>query len=485
MSKEQINHQAVTEVPEFNKIAVPSKLARIAIKDINPGRRVRGSYAGTKKDWDDFKQSLKEEGQIQPITVMEYDTPFEDFRYFLLCGGRRIKALKELEETQVDAKIYPHGLNAYELKAIELSENLHRKDLTVDEKAEAHKDMYDYYISLYGKKESTSPNAPGLSIRDVAKKMKLDKMTLINSLKIAKIFEDVPEAKGKIKTDAEALSLLKRAEKTVRIEKESKEAREKLTNSTEDRAKETIMGSYIVNEGGFLAYAKSLKDESFDLCNFDPDYPNASKDFGGQHTSSVTSITLGHYSTINPENFEGFFKSCLKEIYRILRPNSWLIVWFGYEYFQRILDWAKETKFEVHYNHGKWLKISKAEFVVSHTRNPHRFLGHSIEPFFYFKKGSATIQKPHHDTYMHLPDPPNKRINQYQKPIQLMQEIYDTFLLPAQRIISPCTGSGCDILAAINTGRFAVGCDTSKTQKEAFKHRVLTQPIAQYKSWEQ
>lgn len=466
-----------TETPNFSRLDEIKKLARLPIKKINPGKRLREEYFSSSSKWKEFKQNLKERGQIQPIAVMEYEKDVADslgYSFFLLEGGRRLKALQELGETEIDAVVYPSDLNPYELKSIELEGNIQRKDMTVAEIAKGRAELLSHWQRIYGEKTSTSPNAPGISIRDAAKKMGVDKMTLIQDIKIAKLFNDLPQAKEKISTRAEALNLIKKADKIVESKKKIAIQEKSLTGDTESQVKERIIERYQLAPKGFLSIASDLNTKFFDLVNFDPDYPTHAEG-NIMNIGANNSILDGSYKNQTKEEFEKFFTSSLQEFKRIMKPDSWLIVWFGYEYFQKIQDWLLEAGFQVNYNHGKWVKNNP------HTRNPRRFLGHTIEPFFYAKLGSAEIQKPHPDTFYHNPTPSTKKINNYEKPIPLMQEIYETFLLPGSVILSPCVGSGNDILAALNSKNLCTGIDVSKEQKEGFKLKVLEQEIGRYK----
>jgi len=453
----------------FNRLEEKKKLLRIKISEINPGARVRVDFSDSKAKWEEFLTSLKERGQIQPIAVIEYEKVYEGYKYFLLVGGRRFRALKELKQTEINACVYPDNLTAYEIKSIELEENIQRKELSIHELAKAQKNLFETWQAIYGKKTSSSKDAKGISMTDAARKMGTNVMTLSENIRLADMFEVAPDLKDKVKNRAEALTVLKRSKKISETKERVAKLQQEQVNSTSDQIKEKVISAYHLED--FLTGVKKIPDKSIDLINFDPDYPT---DTGSaiSYPNIQAMKALDCYKEI--QDFEGFFKASLKEFNRILKDNTWVVIWFGYEYFQIIQDWVKAERFDITFIHGKWLKNN------AHTRNPERYLGHKQEPFFYARKGKAQIQKPHDDTFTHPADAPGSKINPYQKPITLMMDIYRTFLLPGSRIVSPCIGSGNDILAAFNTNNVCIGFDVSKEQKEGFKLKVLEQEFKHY-----
>ncbi len=133
---EEMNQAQKIPTYQRRRLDEVKKLARIPIAKINQGSRVRAEK-GSEVEWTDFKNDLISRGQIQSIAVSEYDESFDGFDYFLLAGGRRVTALREIGETEINATIYPSDLDGLEIKCIELTENIERKDLTEQEKIKA------------------------------------------------------------------------------------------------------------------------------------------------------------------------------------------------------------------------------------------------------------------------------------------------------------------------------------------------------------
>lgn len=469
---EEMKQEEKLPIYQKRRLDEVKKVDRISIKAINQGSRVRAEK-GSESQWTDFKNDLIARGQIQSIAVSEYEEPFDGFNYFLLAGGRRLKALKEIGETEINATIYPSDLDGLEIKCIELTENVERLDLTEPEKIAARAGIFRLWQQLYGKKTSTAPGAEGISIRDAARMLKIDHSVLVRDIQLDELFRTVPGLAEKVKTRKEALQLIKKAEKNIEHREKVAEIEEKEKLTTSDQVKEMIANNYILQP--FLDGVKGVNNDTIDLIVFDPDYPIEREEGSPVHTSQVANVKLGSYTEVSKKDFESLAPIWLAECYRVMKPLSWIIVWFGYEYFGAYQVWLKAAGFDVNWYHGKWFKGG------GHTRNPYRYLGHSVEPFFYARKGLTQLQAPHPDLFHHSPVHPDKRINAYEKPTKLMQAIFETFIPIGSRVMSPFAGSGNDGLAATNHSCTWIGYDVSEDQKAGFKVRVFEGEPKNYK----
>jgi ParB family chromosome partitioning protein len=97
-------------------------IRRIDTASIVVGDRRREDYG----DIDALARSIQQWGMLHPIIVDEYER--------LIAGERRLRAAQQLGWKQVDVR-YFDDLTDDEKRAIELEENLHRKDLTPAEQS--------------------------------------------------------------------------------------------------------------------------------------------------------------------------------------------------------------------------------------------------------------------------------------------------------------------------------------------------------------
>ena len=441
-----------------NLIDTPVELNEILVKEINTAGRERQEY----RNMEELKLSVKQKGLIHPIAVMRYDETYEGFNYFLLAGGRRTRAFKELEFEKIPARIYPSDLNAFEIRAIELEENLRREDLTDAERLKSIKKLHDLYTDLYGEKKSTSSNAKGHSMRDTAKKLGVSKSKVSEDYNLGQWLEDVPSL-SKLPNRAAIVRAVRTAKKQAARDKRL--ADYKIPDKIEDKElNELREKSYIV--GSFLDKSKGIPDNTIDLIDFDPDYPIEEDDqmFSGVELDRASGI----YKGIPKKDYPDFVKAVFKESYRILADGGWLIVWFGREYFKDLQTWGHEAGLRTSWYTGRWCKGGE----YASTRNPYSRLGHSIEEFFYFSKDVGEIVTPHADEFKFAPTKRNDKTHPFEKPELLMLDILETFVNPGSRIVVPCAGSGNTMLAGFRYKCTCIGFDPSEEYKKDYVLKV-------------
>ena len=108
------------------------KLTVIPASEIHFGNRFRKELG----DIDGLAESIKLNGLINPITVHARDDLPRPALYLLLAGGRRFTAAEVAGIKEIPVRVYDRELSEDELRAIELEENIQRKDLHWTEKAD-------------------------------------------------------------------------------------------------------------------------------------------------------------------------------------------------------------------------------------------------------------------------------------------------------------------------------------------------------------
>jgi ParB family chromosome partitioning protein len=125
------------------------------------------------KSLDDLKQSILENGVIQPVTVRRIDGGYE-----LVAGERRLRAVRDLGFKKVPAFV----INVdSEDKMLELAlvENVQREDLNAMELAKAYESLQGEY---------------GLTQEEVAKKVGKDRATVANFIRLLKLPDPIQES---------------------------------------------------------------------------------------------------------------------------------------------------------------------------------------------------------------------------------------------------------------------------------------------------
>ncbi len=119
----------IPEAPEVVKSA--SRIEEIRLSDIstNP-HQPRKKF--NPEAMEELKQSIQENGLIQPITVREVNDGYE-----LIAGERRLRASKEIGLESLPAHVLPVSSDVAMME-LALIENVQREDLNAIEEAEAY-----------------------------------------------------------------------------------------------------------------------------------------------------------------------------------------------------------------------------------------------------------------------------------------------------------------------------------------------------------
>lgn len=446
------------------------KLAFVPMDQIDLGDRRREDYGSI----DELMASIKERGLIHPIAIQSDDG---NPPYKLCAGGRRFLACSLLHkdpsfETSgtIACRIYDHPLSPLELKAIELFENLDRKDLNFKEECELKRDMHNLMVEIHGEKVSTSPNASGWSMRDTANMLGKSIGGVSDDIKLANTMSSMPELQlDQCKNKSEAMKMVSRLEETVlraelvkRAEKELGEVNKKLADF------------YIL--GDFFEKVKEIPTSSIDLVEIDPPY--------AIDLQKQKKLKLGYdavhgdsYNEVEADTYHIFMKNVLQEAYRVMNDHSWLILWFAPEpWFEPMYHILTEVGFKTRRIPGIWKKGT----AIGQSKHPEIYLGASYEMFFYARKGSPTISKPGRSgVFDYSTVPPTKKVHPTERPVGLMEDILSTFTWEGSRILVPFAGSGNTLVAASNCKMLPIGFDLSKEYRDAYVARVIARRVGE------
>ena len=444
-------------------------LDSVPIKLINIAGRARKNY--NREAMEQLKTVLGSDGSglVHPISLLKYPETFSGYDYFLIAGGRRLRAFQELGLTEIPAVITTEDLDGHTIKLRELSENIHREPFTWDEEVRLKAQIHELYILKHGKKTSTSPDAAGHSIADTAALFGETQQNMRSDLNLAKLLDAKPDLATKFENKTQAKRRVKLA--AHRIEIEETIQKKQISGKLDDRSK-ILAKSYIV--GDFFKEAKKFENETFHLINHDIDYPIDIRDEGSLHSKFNAEKASGTYRSIDRKDYPDFMRASIKESYRILKKSGWLIIWFGLEYYQFIKETLLENKFKVNHSLGFWHKN------IATTRNPDLFFGRSLEPFFYARKGGATIIRPHADMFSYNAVGQNDKIHPFEKPLLLNKDILQTFAITGATVLDAFAGSGNFMLAAANCSMQPIGIDLSQEYKDRFDLKALAKPYGEY-----
>ena len=407
-------------------------------------------------DLSGLEENMKESGLISPLAVLD----LKDGTYRLLAGERRFTVLKKNEIVEIPVRIFDESLSDLEMKIIEKAENFFRKDFEWFELDKLTAEIHELQQQLHGVK-ARGPG-DGWGARDTAEMIGAKShATVVESLKRAKAVEAFPELFADCKTASDASKLLKKLDEVaVKQAIAQKLECSKVNTTTHDLAKRFILKDFF--EG-----VKEIPDGIIHLVEIDPPYAiDLTKQ---KKKDGISQYQLDDYNEINKDEYRKFLSNLLKECYRVMADHSWLIIWFAPDpWFETVYSELIQAGFGTSRMCGIWTKGTPGQ-----NMNPAIRLSNSYEMFFYAWKGSPALNKAGHgNEFRYPPVPPAKKIHPTERPIELMQELYETFAFAGSRALIPFLGSGNGIIAAHNCGLDAVGFELSKGYRDSFLVRV-------------
>lgn len=437
------------------------KLGFVKLDDINFGDRRREDYG----DIGELAESIDKRGLIHPIAIQSDDG---EPPYNLAAGGRRFLAHKLLERDTIACRIYDHPLSELELKAIELFENVDRKDLTPHEDCVLKRDIHNLMVEIHGKKIAKTPGAEGWSMRDTANALRKSVSTVSEDIKIAEAAEKMPELElDKCKTKKEALKTIESFEQTMVRGELAKRAEKELGPDNSKFAK-----FYIV--GDFFEKVKDIPNSSIDLVEIDPPYAIKLPKIKKSDLSYKANYGES-YNEVSKTLYPKFVFNTLTECYRVMRQDSWLLLWFGSEpWFSLMYRMVIKAGFKVRQIPALWTKAESP----GQCFQPSIYLGNSYEMFFYARKGNPTIKKQGRKAQFDFaPVDPAKKIHPTERPVELMEDILSTFAWESARVLVPFAGSGNTLLAASNLKMLPVGYDLTQEYRDGYVARLLGKEV--------
>jgi site-specific DNA-methyltransferase (adenine-specific) len=448
------------------------ELKEILLSEINFGDRVRDplkdpvlmQFVKT-----ELIPSIKESGLITPICVKaETDN---EFSYLLLAGGSRFRAFEILGWVKIPAMIFQQELSALEIAIIEESENLKRRDFSPADKAASYSKIHTLLQEEHGVGLPGRSGADGWTIAKTASFLGKSSGQVSEMLKLDEMFKKQPQARHLFSTTSEASAFLRKAEKGAETAIRVRQIQEKRANTPESILRKRLQSSYIL--GDFFQEAKSISNGLFDLIEVDPPYSINIKELRKNGENSTID-----YNEVEEDQYLVFLELLIKECWRLLKPNGWLLFWFAPDPWQQpLFEMLKKQGFFLRNIPAIWKKGQfDGEIILGggmQAKTPAYYLARSYESFFYARKGNIKIARPGRPDCFDFPNVPSKqRIHPTERSIGLMRSLLETFVEPGANILVPFAGSGNTLLAAFSLGMKAVGFDLSKDYKNGFDVRV-------------
>ena len=408
-------------------------MEKVPVDKIKVGRRAREDLG----DIDTLKTSIEKRGLINPICVSE--------DYGLIAGYRRLTCFKLLGIREIEVKFY-HELSNLEKLRLELEENLH-KELTWYEQAKIRAQIHEIEQQEHGK-PTKGHESNGWTLADSAESLGVSPATLSQDVELTRYADYIPQLKQFI-SKRQALKLLRKAKETAGL----------IRMSELDIEEAGISTPYTIHQGDAPEILlKYVADETIDMTIFDPPW-------GIDADINVSSRVRGDKVEFDDSEFAAkqLAVRLVPEIYRVMKQNSHMYVFFGiehYEFWLNLLrqkinpeDPESEQMFSVRVAPLVWIKEGGA-FTDFEVRFMPRY-----ELILFCSKGLRRLNTPCSDIFDFKRPASVERIHTQQKPVELLQQMIRLSTVPGQIVLDPCMGSGSSVVAASLSKRRSVGIE--------------------------
>lgn len=357
-------------------------------------------------DIKELAESLERNGLLHPIVL-------EDKTLRLLAGERRFRAAESLDWKQITCT-FLSDLSAADRQLIELDENIRRKDLTWQERADA---LLAYHELLGGDKEATA-KATGYSVPSIEKNVR------------AAI--EIRDGDEKVK----AAPHLGAADRVVTL-KNKRALDAALADLTSGKALEDP-AEIIVNTD-FLAWASTWKGRKFNLlhCDFPYGIGHDKSDQGG-------SKHMGAYE----DSEATYWKLCeglIKHADRFLQPAAHMVFWFSMNYYAETHNYFRNHGWRVQPYPLIWHKSDSKGIIPDVERGPRRV----YETALLMSRGDRRIVGPVDN---HVGCSTTKEHHISEKPVAVVQHFLRMLVDEMTEVLDPTAGSANALIAATNLG---------------------------------
>ncbi len=434
---------------------------KIPTKHILKGTRYRQDLG----DLTSLKESIKQKGLIQPITV----TPNNGGAYTLIAGGRRLASCVQLGLKEIPCMVR-EDVSDLDLREMELIENTHRQDMTWQEKFPLIKKIHELQLEKHG---------TSWQQKQTAELLGFDQSYMTHIFKTLKMVEDLPQL---IKcTDfqdvrREYKKLIEQAKTKIAIKKSRESLLEtkgtKINSLSKAQVKELQVNKLLVkadnsfNVGDALYLLTQNKSEIACFAEVDPPY--AVDLIQLRENKGAATENLEEYNEVEEKDYPDFLLKAATETFRILKPNTFCIWWFGSRHYDMVRTTLENVGFNVDMIPAIWYK----EGAPGNIMNPDIMLARQYEPFFVCRKGQPRLNiKPHGNVFCYNNIAPQKRIHPTERPLPLIRDIISTFAQLEGKnphVLVPFLGSGATLRACYAEGVSGWGYDLSDNLKTDF-----------------
>ncbi len=395
-----------------------------------PDDRIRKVFEAKKLR--NLAMSFQKGGQKQPGLCRK-----EGDSIVLVAGERRLRACEMLDIPYQFTLDEVGEDNTYEIKRIELEENICRENLTWLEEADAVEELHRLEQGEHGTAQVGVRG--GHSIKDTAEIVQESVGTVSEELKLSLYAKSSEEVRG-AKTKTEAKKIIKRLEEKLdRYEKMEKVLEEEVETTGGEvevtPENQMIYFSKKIHEGRMEDRLAEWEDGYFDVVLFDPPW-RVGLDTVRKKGGGTDDFEDGQ---LEQKEFQAELERWLLLLYQKMATNSHLYLFFGIIRHFDVYESLEKSGFTTNKIPLIWHKQG-----AHVTRTPDTWPGRSYEPIAFARKGSKNlIRKGASDVVpTPCPTPSMKKNHPSAKHPMIYLELLQRSCLPGDKILDPMCGSG-------------------------------------------
>jgi len=173
--------------------------------------------------------------------------------------------------------------------------------------------------------------------------------------------------------------------------------------------------------------------------------------------------SIQSYEEVPAAEYQVFLNKLVSELYRVAYKDCWMIFWYASKQHTLVREALLQNKWKIDEVPAVWTKPS------GNTMQPEFLLSRQYEPFFVCYKGRPYINKCGRSNVFAFPLVPlSQKYHPTERPVELIEEILDTFGTVGQVVFVPFLGSGATLRACYRRNRKGYGFDLNAEYKDRF-----------------
>lgn len=165
--------------------------------------------------------------------------------------------------------------------------------------------------------------------------------------------------------------------------------------------------------------------------------------------------------TVANDNDPRWLKPAFRELHRVLRPDSLMVCFYGWNVIDLFMDAWRSAGFR-----------PVGHLVLAKTYpSSRRFLRHHHEQAYLLAKGSPPLPDQAIPDVLPFPYTGN-RLHPTEKPVWPLLPVVEAFTRPGQLVLDPFAGSGSSLAAARQLGRDWLGIELDASHVDTARRRL-------------